>query len=1027
MSKNTPPDSVHRLSHNSKSYDFLFKVLLIGASKDGKQEILRRLRHEDFHVDKSGVGVDFTIWTTQLDGYIVKLQVWDTAGQEKFHTITSSYLRIASGILYVYDVHNKESFTATASLIHNTQQMLSASDSPCQVLVGYTESYLNKEQHIQVAELLSIASNVRLAYVIIDQEANSVKQTLNSLVRQMIQQRIPSISSIMPNTFQYLDEVLVSKFDDLVANGWFESYEMRIMVMGQSDVGKTTLIKALIGNLVPEETQSTNGITLFEGRCGLDIKDRKWICISAETSTDVLYMYNKMLNGTTGKEPTVQSEATNICTEIKDPDEFNYLTTISAETSEKLILKQTEITKDVNVVRSREKANKPFWKNNKLRSTITKELMKKQMVEIMQKGGSRNKIGRLVFWDFKGHYIYYTTHQTFMTYRALFTIVFDGSKKLHKEMPNVLYFPGQHGDPTTATFLEHWVSFILTFCQITEIEFPQILFIATHKDMVKQDLVEGTRKILYEEIEDLFKDHYGYKHLVLKHRLFINARDEKDPELETLKTVISQLTFANPCWGEKMPNAWVPLELEISNLVSEGRNLLSFDELKTLNEASEVFVLNKHQLNEFLKVQLSLGKIVYFDTQHLRDYVIVNPRFMVDVMRSFITDEKFWPADKSLKTTFQIMTRHGIIQKKDLFNIWRKREFSNIWPYREIIVDMLVHMDILSEQHRYNSETGGRLEVDYYIVPCMLTVRNTTNYLQKECTSQRSICLSFTFKGTMIPPALPNRVISACLSMWSLKEYENQRLLFPGFVGMSFDKSHDLLVCVQGNRVLLYITHQKSRDLIMPYVAVSTRECLNATLQRISGFYQSTNKGSKIPFQVEFTCSEMTCFISDKIALDTVCWICPGHQHKHDRCFWNVWLLDEVKKIRKFETRISEEILNTYPTDEILDALAPVVGLKSFQLGIELGLNVDLLQTIQYNYKGDLTSQTREILYIWRKDTLKPTIETLAQVLTNIEKGTLCLEQTIDSVRLKTKQAEIDTVEVEKDSRIRKFFKALIH
>lgn len=116
---------------------------------------------------------------------------------------------------------------------------------------------------------------------------------------------------------------------------------------------------------------------------------------------------------------------------------------------------------------------------------------------------------------------------------------------------------------------------------------------------------------MYEEIEDLFKDHYGYKHLVLKHRLFINARDEKDPELETLKTVISQLTFANPCWGEKMPNAWVPLELEISNLVSEGRNLLSFDELKTLNEASEVFVLNKHQLNEFLKVQHSLGKIVY--------------------------------------------------------------------------------------------------------------------------------------------------------------------------------------------------------------------------------------------------------------------------------------------------------------------------------------------------------------------------------------------------------------------------------
>jgi hypothetical protein len=47
---------------------------------------------------------------------------------------------------------------------------------------------------------------------------------------------------------------------------------------------------------------------------------------------------------------------------------------------------------------------------------------------------------------------------------------------------------------------------------------------------------------------------------------------------------------------------------------------------------------------------------------------------------------------------------------------------------------------------------------------------------------------------------------------------------------------------------------------------------------------------------------------------------------------------------------IPDEILDAYPTDEILDALAPLVGLKSFHLGIELGLNVELLQTIQYNH-----------------------------------------------------------------------------
>jgi GTPase SAR1 family protein len=60
------------------------------------------------------------------------------------------------------------------------------------------------------------------------------------------------------------------------------------------------------------------------------------------------------------------------------------------------------------------------------------------------------KVGRLIFWDFGGQYVYYTTHQTFMTYRALFLVVFDGSTDLYDEMPDVLCFPGQHGTPTPA-------------------------------------------------------------------------------------------------------------------------------------------------------------------------------------------------------------------------------------------------------------------------------------------------------------------------------------------------------------------------------------------------------------------------------------------------------------------------------------------------------------------------------------------------------------------------------------------------
>jgi len=56
------------------------------------------------------IGVDFKIRTIEQDGSIIKLQMWDTAGQEKFKTIVSAYYKGAQGILFVFDVCDYKSF-----------------------------------------------------------------------------------------------------------------------------------------------------------------------------------------------------------------------------------------------------------------------------------------------------------------------------------------------------------------------------------------------------------------------------------------------------------------------------------------------------------------------------------------------------------------------------------------------------------------------------------------------------------------------------------------------------------------------------------------------------------------------------------------------------------------------------------------------------------------------------------------------------------------------------------------------------
>ena len=113
------------LPPNQKPYDYLLKVLLVGDSDVGKQEILAGL--EDGTTDSpfcSTSGAAYKTTTILIDGKRVKLQLWDTSGQGRFCTIIRSYSRGAQGILLVYDITNKWSFEGIDRWLKEVDQVI---------------------------------------------------------------------------------------------------------------------------------------------------------------------------------------------------------------------------------------------------------------------------------------------------------------------------------------------------------------------------------------------------------------------------------------------------------------------------------------------------------------------------------------------------------------------------------------------------------------------------------------------------------------------------------------------------------------------------------------------------------------------------------------------------------------------------------------------------------------------------------------------------------------------------------------
>ena len=119
----------------SINFKYLFKYIIIGDSSVGKSNLLLRYIHDKFNSDyQATIGVEFGAKNLEINGEVYRIQVWDTAGQENFRSITRAYYKSSVCALVVYDISNVESFQNVQNWIEDCK--IQSPKSIFMVLVG---------------------------------------------------------------------------------------------------------------------------------------------------------------------------------------------------------------------------------------------------------------------------------------------------------------------------------------------------------------------------------------------------------------------------------------------------------------------------------------------------------------------------------------------------------------------------------------------------------------------------------------------------------------------------------------------------------------------------------------------------------------------------------------------------------------------------------------------------------------------------------------------------------------------------
>ncbi|XP_053390107.1 uncharacterized protein LOC128553027 [Mercenaria mercenaria] len=628
-----------------------------------------------------------------------------------------------------------------------------------------------------------------------------------------------------------LDPLTQKLYEDAIKHGKEIDNSIRIMVIGCYGQGKTSLVNRLLGK-TNDNVETTNGIEVHA-------------CHASNNEWEVKHTVNAESESFRRLAKIAKNE-----NHVK-PMSHELLSDLDVDNVENIDCKadiqrkgKTEISYDVSVNRDKlpkfvQKSKKePLPKRSELEPThlipMKNETKTKKSVYIdksnvlkFQKEYQKSLLPTssqndreskdLSIWDFGGQFVYYATHQIFLSQRAVYLLVFNLTGGLDKKVTD-RESPCNSKTRTMRDYIRFWVGSVHSFVGSEDGNDPPIILVGTHNDQIddKTDTFE-----LFEDVRKIFDGSVSINHIHKDHFAISNV-DKSDINFDMLRTSILEI---GKCQAKtEIPAKWIPLEKAL--VKNRDKKIVTFEDLIMIDSQNEypIQTENKKETEDQFKLFLmschAKGTFCYFDDNELSEYVVLDPTFLIDAFKALITAKQFCKVRPPLRSLWHKLFDTGILMPELVHEVWRDSQNKDFTKFEELLLRFLQRHHIISEVLRYDDDVNVPTRVGKYIVPSFLKVpldeALLNAFLEGKNVTKGS--LIYQFEDETIVPLLYQRTLAALIGKWPLSKYNNSDLVYANVVACEPQTDHAVILKTTNNDIELLVVNLCPSSIVKPDV-----------------------------------------------------------------------------------------------------------------------------------------------------------------------------------------------------------------